>query len=93
MRTEHEETRMNNNEPKNDALQWMVSGNTFQMCGRTVKRLPEMRNSTCRPQVQNFSACRNLCAVFQTSASSGLTSLRSQPAIMPAAKDRNNTME
>src|SRR5438552_17618753 len=40
MRTEREETRMNNNEPKNDALQWMVCGNTFQMCGRTVKRLP-----------------------------------------------------
>ena len=31
---------MNKNELKNNAMQWMVSGNSFQVCGRTVKRLP-----------------------------------------------------
>ena len=31
---------MNNIEQKSNALQWMVHGDTFQMCGRTVKRLP-----------------------------------------------------
>ena len=30
----------NNNDAKNNVMQWMVRGNTFQMCGRTVKRLP-----------------------------------------------------
>ena len=29
-----------NGESKNNAMQWMVRGNTFQVCGRTVKRLP-----------------------------------------------------
>ena len=29
-----------NEELKNNAMQWMVRGNTFQVCGRTVKRLP-----------------------------------------------------
>jgi AAA+ superfamily predicted ATPase len=31
---------MNNNELTNNAMQWMVRGNSFQVCGRTVKRLP-----------------------------------------------------
>jgi hypothetical protein len=36
---------MNNTEMKNNAMQWMVHGNTFQVCGRTVKRLPAMAYS------------------------------------------------
>src|SRR4051794_7076146 len=31
---------MSNGDLKSNAMQWMVRGNTFQMCGRTVKRLP-----------------------------------------------------
>jgi hypothetical protein len=38
--TVNKENRMNNHEMKNSSLQWMVNGNTFQMCGQTVKRLP-----------------------------------------------------
>src|SRR6266702_4969144 len=35
-----QEIRMNNHEPKGNIMQWMVHGDTFQVCGRTVKHLP-----------------------------------------------------
>src|SRR5262245_56426920 len=31
---------MNHSETKNNTMQWMVHRKTFQVCGRTVKRLP-----------------------------------------------------